>query len=246
MKKAITVTVNNPLNYFRGVVDQLCDLKPQYDIFISVEPKYTNALGNSFLLESMRRLLEFTNVKLILQREQLGVKEHPFQLLNAVFDEYDYVCYLEEDLDLAADVFNLSDWFEDYGDENCICTCFYNRFSVAQDAPHHPNRLVMDRYFKALGFALHKRSWIDVFKPMWHEDRRGWDWSIFYYLYDRFPEKYLLIPDLARATHKNTEGGTHFRTNQHWSDYENIVLNQDPTIRNYFVDATPRQYPQPA
>lgn len=240
--KAIIITVNNPYDYAKDLLEQLIKLTPVgYDVYIAVEPKYyVNEERKNNLLELANKLFSVcgNQVHICLNKTQLGVCNNPYNTLAYVFNDlgYQYVLYLEEDLILGSDIIQVSDWYggQETVDPNLVALCLCNRTSTRSGLD--PRKFITSKDFKALGVGIHKSQWNNYFRNLWHRDFRGWDWSIIEYLHNS-TGKYVIIPELSRATHKNTLGGAHFRTGQHWKDYKNMVLNTEyvPTSEFFIV-----------
>ena len=197
MRKTITLTAHNRPHYLRRVIDALRrNALEGYSLYCQLEP------GCGECLE-ICRTIDFLPCEVIVNKCRLGVRENPYALLARVFEQGSaFNVYLEDDVVLSPDAFDLANWFAQLQHAYVLCLCFMNYGSNSDD----PLRVTTGS-FNALGFCLTNHAWNTYFAPHWHADERGWDWSITS-LHAAHPELRVLQPTLGRSNHIGRTGGT--------------------------------------
>lgn len=210
--KTITLTAYNRPDHLRQVIESLQKNNlTGYTLYCFVEP------GN----QNVYRLcqgIQFVQKHVIVNHRRLGVKENPYQGLKFVFDHGSlFNVYLEDDVILAPDAFNLANWYASQMEETLCLNLF--TYKKAGD----PKVIRRSKGFSALGLGIKKTSWDKWFQPSWHLSSRGWDWSITELL-EREGKLQTLLPDQSRTNHIGRLG-THCTADFHDQTFPDIKIS---------------------
>ena len=219
MKLTATLTTHDRPEYLSRVLDSIDKNNlTSVEIHVGAEPGCPKNIS----------LLEQHGIRKIhVNKTKLGVRENPFSVLSQVFDEgADYNIYLEEDVVLAPDAFALARWYTQLASfDGFLCGLLLNYSSD----PTRPSDIDSGNQFNALGFVLSKFQWNNYFKPAWHTDPRGWDWSI---TSGPIAAGHIsLVPALARSNHSGAIG-TYCRPDFQEKTFDHLPIS-DGAVRNY-------------
>lgn len=233
--KAICFTSYNRPNYLRKMLASLP--KHDFDLICYQEPQTATA--------ELRNIFNQYKVKTTWNKEKLGVRKNPFELLNNSFKEYNKIVYLEDDIVLSPDVVKMAEWYFDNIQDTYCLNLIGGRcgWGVILNE-NNPNKLIKTNNFNSLGFALTKKQWDDNFKPFWFVDNNppyvGWDWAI---LFANQNNK-TMQPVMPRANHIGEIGGTHCTPDFHKSKFANIKLNKENIVAYYVETETVKKEPE--
>ncbi len=213
--RTITLTVNNRPDYLRQMLDSLKKNNLNgYTLYCSVEPENLEVWKTCLSID-------FVPTVIIRNSEKRGVRDNPFKILSTVFDNNsNFNIYLEDDIILSPDAFDLANWYFEHPDSNCLCCLFFNYGSN----PSSPETIRKVRDFNALGLALTKDSWLTKFRPAWYKDARGWDWSIIFNLFSQ-QDWFCYQPIAGRSNHIGRNNGTHAAADFHDQTFSGIKIN---------------------
>lgn len=237
--KTITLTACNRPEYLGRLLISLGrnspDLLKQYHLHIRVDP--TDKLDDVLIvLNRYRHALGLNGSSLTINEKRLGVRDNPYWILHDVFEtmQSEWNIYLEDDIVISPDALALAEWSRQHMDLRTVCLNLCNYDSIPQ-LPDLVLRGYSDYWrpqtvygcFNALGLAFGPKQWREFFLPRWHEDRRGWDWSVAsVFLRERVT---CLMPAWSRSTHVG-QFGTHqspqeferFWPKHAWNASENV------------------------
>lgn len=221
--RSISITAFNRPECLRRVVDSILenDTSTFTHCFVNIEP--VKAEDNA---KEISRLKDrFAHVDICINKETLGVRKNPFELLKRVFaNDISFNLYLEDDSFLSPDAFDFTRFcLANYQQPDIICTNLYNYKSN----PLFSNAVEFVDNFCALGVGITERQWHSWFEPFWFDESiriknridvggiGGWDWSIRAVMKE-FGLK-VLAPRLSRSYHIGV-----FGVHCQQSDYERM------------------------
>lgn len=228
--KTISVTIVGRKEFLTQFIECLkkVNKKEEYTLYASIEPT-SNEIYD--LIDS----INFMDKKVIRNNKKLGVSENPYTLLSKVFDDgASHNIYLEEDLLFSQDVTNLTEWYLSNVDQNEYShfSTYSHLLSSKWDYGNIHNVYERVGVFSPLGFVLTKNQWTNHFKPNWHNNKNGWDFSILDYI-----RKYNLKniePNVSRTKHIGYYG-----TN---CVFESKELHDESYDVNYYDGPEPDYY----
>jgi len=117
--------------------------------------------------------------------------------------------YLEDDLVLSPDAFNLVEWYIEHAEElrsyegiediaaYCLCRLWKN-------GP--PEKIYLSRAFTGWGFVMDQHQWRTYARPVWRNKGRTWDTSLADAIRASGPSVCNAFPELSRVTNTGREG----------------------------------------
>jgi hypothetical protein len=212
--KTISITVHDRPQYFVRLLETL--VKNDLDgwhIVVGLEP----SSKKSEQLQLIQKYIPQAEV--IHNKKKLGVCENPFSLLKYIFEDLnsEINIYLEEDLVISPDVCQLAQWYKALEDDSiCLCSCNIGKIEVDNINNNNPHSCLFYANtdmtssggglgFSALGILIKQSQWRH-FCHNWHNNIKGWDWSIIEYVSQS--ESKVLIPYKTRSDHIG-DYGTH-------------------------------------
>lgn len=235
--KTISVTVVGRPEFLTQFIECLrkVNKRNEYVLYVAVEPT-TNEVYD--LIES----IDFMEKKVICNSKVLGVFDNPYHLLSTVFnDGAEHNIYLEEDLLFSQDITDLSEWMiSNFSDRD------YSHFSMymhslsskwkCPDIKYIRER--HDSVFSPLGFTLTKYQWNSHFKPNWHINKNGWDFSILQYIKSQGFKN--VEPHVSRTKHIGHYGtNCVFESKQAHDDMYNVNYYDGPKPEYYVLSDEP-------
>lgn len=241
MKKTVTVAAyNRPrllgllLESLKGQLQSLAD----YTLHIRID-----AGGDHF--EGVKRVassVDFMGSKVSYPKSNEGINVNTYRLMAWAFEEEqaDWNIYLEDDLLLSPDAFNLVEWYisnsvelrggsiEDIG-AYCLC-----RLRGSGD----PENVYLSRAFVGWGFLMDAHQWRTYAKPAWRNAQalwgypRMWDNSVADYIRTCGAGVHNVFPELSRITNTGRVG-THFTARKYDALMQSHEYNQSHKIYNY-------------
>jgi hypothetical protein len=194
-----------------------------YKLFIGVEP------GDEQVAEYCQGL-DFMPTNVVINPHRLGVKWNPFETISRAFDSGSLLnVALEDDVILAPDALDLVNYFYGLESESFFCLGLFNYHSN----PQLPGLLELSGHFAPLGWAATRKRWLELLKPNWPADDRGWDFA-FNRALDSNRKLKVLQPKWSRSTHIGREGGTHCTPDYHDKTFGHLSIS-DGTTRSYVV-----------
>ncbi len=223
--RAIALTVYRRPQYLRQVLESLKQNTglDQYTLFIGAEPVDAQVI-------KICQDIDFIKTDLKINPKVLGVRDNPFQTMQRAFDSgADLVWQMEDDVVLSPDASRLIDQYYALPQkEKYLCLNLYN-----PDSTDDRSSVVPSKRFSALSMAITRKQWDTYFKPNYHKDARGWDWSIDGLL--KSTPLNTLLPSLSRSHHIGREGGTHYRPKEHDHLYvDNLWYQGDEQLEFHF------------
>jgi hypothetical protein len=223
--RSITLTVCNRPDYLRRLLDSLrrndCE---GWRLYVGLEPVSDECA-------KICREISFLPTTVIENRDRLGVRVNPFNVLDYVFYKGATLnVYLEDDLVLAPDALAFASWYgaelrgDLLGDQRTLCL----RLHVPSRGHEDPDAVTLARSFAPLGFVLSREQWLRYFRPAWFNDGHelapsvGWDFSV-QALLSRDAGLTVAAPALARANHIGATG-THMNPALNAATYGDVVL----------------------
>jgi hypothetical protein len=227
--RTITLTVCDRPHYLRRMLESLrqnrCD---GWRLVIGLEPVSAECA-------EICREISFLPTLVIANRDRLGVRLNPFNVLDYVFYKGSALnVYLEDDLVLAPDALELAAWYgqslEDdrLGGRRTLCLRLHSPSRGGEPA----QAVAFERSFVPLGFVLTREQWTRYFRPAWFEDGHdlapsvGWDFSVQARL-RRDPDLHVAAPVLGRSNHIGAVG-THMSPAENERAYGAVVLAGAP------------------
>lgn len=213
----LTIAANDRPDHLARMLDTLVanDLTG-WRIFAGVEP----GPHQSKIAAVFRGRLAGHDLTLTENRQRLGVRDHPYRLIDRAFDGgADFNLHLEDDLLLATDALDLARWYAthtrpDWVALNLLAGACGSAANLSH--PDHPDLVFATPCFTSIGLGLTRANWQDL-RPQWPAPRgikrrgdmalahAGWDWAIVKWLIDH-PDRRVLQPVAARATHAGATG----------------------------------------
>lgn len=225
LDKTITITCFNRPAYLERVLETLiCNDLTHWRLLIGVEPSDRRKEILEVIASTLPAGIE---AEIILNIRQLGVLEHPHQLISRAFRSgSDLNIYLEDDTIVSPDLTRIAQWYASLDHEKLVCL---NLMHGECGGRHHvsidlPGMLLATKHFNSLGFVLTPGQWESHFKPHWFDSWRGWDWSILD-LVARSSDLKTLQPLCPRANHIGRDGGTYCAPEFHDSVFPGLAMN---------------------
>ena len=168
-----------------------------------------------------------------------GVRTNPYNALKHAFDiGSDFNVHLEDDLILAPDVFNLSDWYYNTYKDAPLSYMSYGLFNH-DSCCDRLDVLEVIHSFEGLGWCIFKENWEACFDRYWFDDElgfrhlksTGWDWAISG-AYAEFGY-HAIRPVTARTNHNGRDDGTHCTTVFHDSKFIPLNWNTSNVITEF-------------
>ena len=233
--KTITITTNNRPELLERMLQSLqtCfvhqpgDLWEHYQVFAGCEPGCPR---------NVELLLQHVPPSQITVNSQcLGVRHNPYETLKRAFAAGSEAnVYLEDDIVLAPDAFQMAEWYWSIQQPRHLCLNFLNYHS---DPARPATVLETADEFNALGVCLTRQSWQEHFEPSWFIDlpgfAHGWDWSVHRRLRAN-GGLFTLQPALSRSNHTGRYG-VHCRPRFHDQMFANLAVNSDPGPFEYRI-----------
>lgn len=216
MKKTITVAAyNRPAllaKLLKSLEEQLWSLA-DYRLYIRID-----AGGDRF--EDVKRValgVDFIDVDVSYSRRNEGINVNTYNLMERVYEreKTDWNVYLEDDLLLSPDAFNLVEWYiersegikaiEGVEDVGAYCLC---RLRESGD----PENIYLSRALVGWGFLMNRHQWQTYAKPSWCNAKelwgyeRTWDNSLADYIRSCGNAIYNVFPELSRVTNMGRVG----------------------------------------
>lgn len=229
MKKTITIAAYNRPDHLRMLLDSLrAQLLPlrNFQIIVSVD-----AGGDKFCeVMEIAKSIDFVSSQVFHTAQNQGTNHNTFWLMDYVFDILgtDWNVYLEDDLVLSPDAFNLVEWYiehaeelRNYGDISDIgayCLCRLRVHGA-------PENIYLSRAFVGWGFLMAAHQWETYAKPAWFNPKKMWDTSLATYIREQGPKILNAFPELSRITNTG-RGGVHFTPEKYDALMQNHKYNQ--------------------
>lgn len=217
MRKTMTITGNNRPFYLREMLSSLRrnDVRG-YVAHFFLEP------GCPENVRVAEEASSWLDLRIHVNSRRLGVRCNPYNALETVFQDSEFNVYLEDDIVLSPDTFDLCNFY--LASAECAGTMslqLFNHYSYPGnklgywDGKPPVDDLCLGRYgyfphFCALGFAATRESWRRHFRMQWWQTT-GWDCGIEHYLREhRVGRKtWLAQPLVSRSNHIGRAKGTH-------------------------------------
>lgn len=219
MIRTITTPVCSRPKLFREMLNSLRKNNTNgFVLHVGIEPT-----PQADEMEALVRSIDWIETKAWINPRRLGVNWNNHALLDRVFSSGSvFNVYLEEDILLAPDAFDLARWYEkNAGEERELFLGFVGH-NYKSD-PSRPLEVARTWYFTPIGWCCTADAWNSFFKPNWMNDERGWDWSIATALQKIKGRS--LHPFLSRSTHTGREGGVHCSVEHHDNVFSGLVLS---------------------
>ena len=237
MQLTLTIAASDRPGHLARMLDTLLanDLTG-WRIFAGIEP----GPRQGEVAAVFRERLAGCDLTLTENRARLGVRDHPYRLLNQAFDAgADFDLHLEDDLLLAPDALDLARWYAtharpEWAALNLLAGACGSAANLSDQ--DHPDLVFATPCFTSIGLGLTRANWQDL-RPHWKAPRgikrrgdmalahAGWDWAIVKWLIDR-PERQVLQPVAARATHAGGSG-THCNPDFQHKAFAGLELAHD-------------------
>lgn len=236
--KAISLPVATRPHYLKQMLSTLkeCNLNG-YTLYVNAEP-------NQDVIDVVNDIT-FIETKLVVNKERLGVRRNPFNVLDRAFQDADFVVHLEDDLIVSPDALDLANWYYDTFKDDPTKYMAYGFFNYESDMDE-PEEIIQHARFNGLGWCTFKTNWNKWFRPIWFDDdinKRvwgpntwGWDWSV--QAVCKTEGLNTLIPSFGRSNHIGREGGTYCGAQFHDQTFTSLIINQDPVedLDEYFIN----------
>lgn len=222
--KTITIAAYNRPDHLRQLLDSLRgQLRPLDDYALHIR---VDAGGDRFteVMEVAASARRWAGVLCLTSpHKNRGINRNTYWLMQHVFDEHgaDYNVYLEDDLVLSPDAFNLVEWYIDneaalralpeVEDIGVFCLCRLREHG----APGAADAVYLSRAFVGWGFVLTRHQWEQYAQPGWRRAEQlwgrpmMWDNSMANYIRVQGATVYNAFPALSRVTNTGREG-VHF------------------------------------
>jgi hypothetical protein len=229
--KTISVTVVGRKEFLTQFIKCLKNVnkKEEYTLYVAIEP-------TSHEIYDLVDSIDFMDKKVIRNDKKLGVSKNPYTLLSNIFDDGSkHNIYLEEDLIFSRDITDLSEWMidnfndRDYSHFSMYIHCLSSKWKCP-DIKYIRER--HDSVFSPLGFTLTQYQWNTHFKPHWHINKNGWDFSILQYIKSQGFKN--IEPYVSRTKHIG-----HYGTN---CVFESKQAHDDIYSVNYYDGPKPEYY----
>jgi len=214
MLKTITIAAYNRPEHLAMLLDSLySQLLPlsNYELYIRVD-----AGGDQFNeVMQVASKTDFIKSRLFSSSENEGIISNTYWLMHHVFDtlKSDFNVYLEDDLILSPDAFNLVEWYiENYSeilthvhDIGAFCLCELGGGT-------NPERLFLSRAMVGWGFLMSAWQWKQYGEPSWRDSvglwgkEMMWDSSLANYIRKSRKTAYNVFPELSRITNSGETG----------------------------------------
>jgi hypothetical protein len=228
--KTITITVSNRPFYLKRLIECLYNVSEinTYTVIFSLEP----------ICEESKLLCEtsqFKNKIILYNKNKLGVRDHPYTLLNQVFSYSDLNIYLEEDIIVSKDIIHLSNFYNEHNDH--LLLNLYNKNKIGmfdedildvQDKFINGNNI----YFSPFAWITSKNHWNNHLSKWWYIDDKGWDFSVVTSM-EQF-KKRMLITSICRCNHIG-EIGTHVTKEYNDLHFSNTIISNNEDKINYRI-----------
>ena len=166
----IVLTANNRPGYLRTVLESWAQVRgvEGHRIVVQSEPPHDDTLRvcRDFDLDLEARR----------NREQLGVRDNPFRLLEWAFEAEPFVVYSEEDIVVSDDCLEYAEWAREHLHDAVSVVGFKQQW-LTPGPSEHPNSVRLVPHFSANGLGIWADAW-EFMRSLWYTDSRGWDWSI--------------------------------------------------------------------
>ena len=215
--KTITIAAHNRPGCLNRLLNSLREqLLPldEWQVFIRID-----AGGNKFdLVHEVAGRVDFAPLRVFWPGANVGINRNTYWLMHHAFENVgaDYNVYLEDDLQLSPDAFNLVEWYithadeigQDVGDVGAYCLC---RLHSDGD----PSEVFLSRALVGWGFLMSQHQWRRYGKPAWRkamepsDTLKMWDNLLANYIRSCGSDVYNAFPALSRV---NNTGrlGEHF------------------------------------
>lgn len=228
MKKTITIAAYDRPDNLRMLLNSLrAQLLPldDYAVVVSVDiggRRFDDVLKIASSVDFARNYVFQPSV-------HLGINHNTYWLMDHVFGEFgaDWNVYLEDDLVLSPDAFNLVEWYITRGDELKALADGIGAYCLCRLREHgDPGKVYLSRGFCAWGFVMDRHQWERFGKPAWRNPKKGtWDTSVAAHIRAQGPKVYNAFPELSRVTNTG-RGGTNFGFVKYDEVMRNHIYNQ--------------------
>jgi glycosyltransferase involved in cell wall biosynthesis len=242
MKKTITVAAYNRPELLAKLLQSLKEqMRPpsDYTLYIRID-----AGGDRF--RDVKRVafgVNFMAADVFYPQQNEGCIMNTFKLMEQAFEREgtDWNVYLEDDLLLSPDAFNLVEWYIAHAGEikatkgtqdiGAYCLC---RLRESGD----PEKVYLSRAFVGWGFLMDARQWQIYAKPAWCSAKRlwgydrMWDNSVADYIRTCGATVFNAFPELSRITNTGRVG-THFTAQKYDQLMQNHKYNQSRKVYDY-------------
>lgn len=231
--KTVTLPVYNRPDRLREMLEALkANRTDGYTLFVAAEP------GCPEVVDIVKKI-DFMPVVLRVNKRRLGLQANiPLAMRWAMSEGSQFNVYLEDDVILSRDAFDLVEWFRKF-DVNAEYACLSlmtfggnlfrpNMVSETQDIQSWGLCFSVESWHKWIAHGLGFR-WPIVPGVQWSE---GWDFWLGFYLMMHGVKA--LRPAVSRAKHVGYTDGVHLHeTEGLWESYEQVALS-DGTCRGPF------------
>jgi len=242
MRKTITIAAyNRPIllaKLLKSLEEQLQSLA-DYKLYIRVD-------GGGDRFEDVVRVahgVDFMDSDVSYPRRNEGTNVNTYKLMERVFERegVDWNVYLEDDLLLSPDAFNLVEWYIEHSEEikatksiegiGAYCLCRLRESGS-------PEKIYLSRALVGWGFLMDGHQWRTYAKPAWCNARklwghdRMWDNSVADYIRTCGATVHNVFPELSRVTNTGRVG-THFTAKKYDELMQDHAYNQSREIYDY-------------
>jgi len=208
MRKTITIAAYNRPSNFQLLIDSLREqLLPidDYSIVVSVD-------GGGDKFEDVLAIAEsIDGAQVFAQEKNLGLNNNTFWVMDYAFSTLGatHNVYLEDDLILSPDAFNLVEWYIECQDElkadvddiGVYCLC--NLYGYGE-----PDKVFLSELLSGWGFLMDAHQWERFAKPVWLDSRKTWDLSIDSHIRVLEGKIFNAFPELSRVSNTGRNGTT--------------------------------------
>lgn len=212
--KTITVAAYNRPQHLERLLDSLRgQLLPLdgWQLFVRIDVG-----GDKFdRVKKVAEAVDFVPSQVFWSNRNVGINRNTHWLMHHVFEirKADYNVYLEDDLLLSPDAFNLVEWYiahadevgRDAGDVGAYCLC---RLRGGGD----PAEVYLSRALVGWGFLMSRHQWRRFGEPAWCNAEKlwgrpmMWDSSLANYIRTCGDDVYNASPALSRVTNTGRTG----------------------------------------
>jgi glycosyltransferase involved in cell wall biosynthesis len=210
----ITIAAHNRPRLLRRLLNSLRgQLVPldEWQLFIRID-----AGGDKFdAVKEVAGTVDFAPFRVFWPGANVGINRNTYWLMHHAFDNMgaDYNVYLEDDLLLSSDAFNLVEWYiahadeigRDVGDVGAYCLC---RLHSDGD----PSEVFLSRALVGWGFVMGRHQWQRYGAPAWckamepTDTPKMWDNLLANYIRACGADVYNAFPALSRVTNTGRQG----------------------------------------
>lgn len=212
MNKTITIAAyNRPKNLImllQSLKNQLVPLD-DYRLFVRIDRG-----GEHFeCIREIANSIDFIETRVGYPSRNEGINLNTYEAMRFAYERYgaDYNVYLEDDLILSPDAFNLVEWYiahsrelrAEVADIGAFCLC-----NLQSRSPKGADEVFLSRALIGWGFVMSLRQWEIYAEPVWLEGHSMWDNRMAEHIRS-FSGVYNAFPTLSRVSNTGRVGA-HF------------------------------------